>query len=440
MKHLTLKTIWGLALLALISCTGYLDEKPQKSILVPDSEADVRAILDYYSFLNLNSLALFIIADDWVTTSANWENMNPWQQNAYLWKSDVFETTERSSDYMSLHGRIFHANVCLDVLAKLEGNETAERAVLRGEALALRARVLFELSLLFLPGPSSSLADGVQIPVNLEADINAPLQMMGISQILQLATADLEEAFSLLPAKAEFKTRSDKTVAKALLARIYLYEENWEKALEAAAYVIENGDGLLEYSELDASKPYPFDLFNAETVLHSSTSSPSLTAGAATYIHPELYESYADNDLRKNLFFKLDASKKPLFKGNYTGNLALFSGISLPEMYLISAESAIRMGNLEAGLANLNALSEKRYLDFEEWDVADLADALDLVLAERRKELVYRGTRWMDMKRLKNLEAAPPVEREINGTVYTLEEEEQFVWKLPPYEIELGMK
>ncbi|MFC5623283.1 RagB/SusD family nutrient uptake outer membrane protein [Algoriphagus winogradskyi] len=438
MKKYCIKILCCISVLISYSCQDYLDEKPQKSLVVPATVDDVRALLDSYSFLNANSLISFILADDWVTTSQNWETLNPWEQNAYLWKKSVFEPNERSGDYQSLHGRVFYGNVSLDILEKIDDTSDSGNSVLIGEALALRARAMFELAQLFLPSPNSALANETRIPVNLKSDINATLEMLNVYEVLELAKADLEAAFTRLPDQAQYKTRADKSVAKSFLARIYLYEGEWQEAYNSAAYVVQQKGELMDYSTLDSASSYPFSLFNTETLFYSMTSSFPVTASAATFILPELYSMYGESDLRKSLFFTLDQSGLPLFKGSYTGDFNLFTGISMAEAYLVAAESAIRLSEVDNGLAHLNALGVKRYSDFEEWSELEEEKALELVLEERRKELVFRGLRWYDMKRLNELGLGLEASREINGIVYSLSSADQYTLELPPYEIELG--
>jgi len=50
----------------------------------------------------------------------------------------------------------------------------------------------------------------------------------------------------------------------------------------------------------------------------------------------------------------------------------------------------------------------------------DAADALQKVLTERRKQLVMRFVRWMDIKRLNKEGASITLKRIINGQLYSL--------------------
>lgn len=428
----------GFGLLTLFSCDSFLEEKPQKALLIPQTFEDVRGLLDYYSFFRIKPLTLFIAADEWETPSENWATFAPWEQNTYLWQKDRFDPLERSADYINLHGQLNTANTALKILEDLENKNEATHGQLRGDALAIRSGVLIDLAVLFLPSPQSNRSEEVRIPINLSADINAPLQMIGIRDLLDLVKRDLDEAFSLLPDRSEFKTRADKRVVKSLLARIYLYEQNWDEAFKAANFVVANGDGLLEYSEIDSTLFYPFKLFNSETVWFREFQSSGVNAGPATYILPELYDSYQANDLRKVLFFRMSPTQRPVFKGSYTGGFLFFSGISLPELYLTAAEAAIRSGRVEEGLKKLNELGKTRYRAFESWIDLSQEEALQLTLFERRKELVFRGTRWMDMKRFRQLDPSFKATREIYETVYELVDEDQYTMEIPPYEVVLG--
>ncbi len=89
----------------------------------------------------------------------------------------------------------------------------------------------------------------------------------------------------------------------------------------------------------------------------------------------------------------------------------------------MAAESYIRKGNIVEGLAKLNELSEKRWKigTFIPFSASTQEDALEIVLTERRKELILRGLRWTDIKRL-NLQGKNIVlNRNVNGQSYNLQ-------------------
>ena len=82
-----------------------------------------------------------------------------------------------------------------------------------------------------------------------------------------------------------------------------------------------------------------------------------------------------------------------------------------------------RKGMVSEALADLNKLLESRWESgaFVPYDATSSADALQLILKERRKELLFRGTRWVDMRRLmKEPGNAVTYRRLINNTIYEL--------------------
>lgn len=431
----------GIVLWANLSCDGFLDEKPEKSILVPNNVADVRYILDNYKILNENPLLCFILADDWQTSDENWEGLNPWVQRSYLWEDELFAPGERSTDYNLLHRKVFYANVVLKTLEDLEKGGDPAVLELRGEALYLRSLSLFYLAQLFLPHPQSSQIEDIEIPVHFNPDVNAKPEWIGSDGLMEKIVMDLEESSLLLSAKAAYPNRPDRMVAKGLLSRVYLYIGDFENAYKVGMELINGDYSLLDFGEYESDSSYPFPLFNSETVYYGFTSSYFVTASPMTFINPELFELYSDNDFRKDLFFTKSPSGGPLFRGSYTGVSSLFTGISLSEIYLNVAEAAVRTGKEDEGLQLLSILASKRYKDVEKWKAEAGDDLLEIVLEERRKELVFRCTRWGDMKRLASQgEFEFPKLRVIRDKEYKLEDNEKFTLKLPIYEIELETK
>src|SRR5690606_20155507 len=99
---------------------------------------------------------------------------------------------------------------------------------------------------------------------------------------------------------------------------------------------------------------------------------------------------------------RVNANGTVTFKGSYMGNSSLYNGLSLNEVYLMKAEANARRNNIEVAMASLNTLLEKRWVagTFTPSVISSKEEALQLILAERRKELLMRGLRWIDIKRL----------------------------------------
>jgi hypothetical protein len=95
----------------------------------------------------------------------------------------------------------------------------------------------------------------------------------------------------------------------------------------------------------------------------------------------------------------------------------------LDEMYLVRAEAYARAGQVGPAMADLNKLLKSRWQNgsFVPFTAGDQQAALTLILAERRKELISRGTRWTDLRRLKDdpIFSVTP-KRMLSGQAYTL--------------------
>jgi hypothetical protein len=138
-----------------------------------------------------------------------------------------------------------------------------------------------------------------------------------------------------------------------------------------------------------------------------------------------LYKSYEAEDLRKLLYFQdAQGNGTVAFEGSYTGvGYELFNGLATDELYLLRSEANARLNNLNDAMDDLNFLLSKRYVTGKFAPrVADTKEeALDIILMERRKELLNRGTRWADLRRLnEEPQYATNLKRELGTAVYSL--------------------
>src|SRR5690606_8187723 len=112
-------------------------------------------------------------------------------------------------------------------------------------------------------------------------------------------------------------------------------------------------------------------------------------------ISAELFNMYDENDLRRTLYFKTNTDGKPSFRGSYQGG-QLFTATATDEMLLIKAECSARLNKTSDAKNALNLLLQNRYITgtFKAISVTDTDELLDIIIKERRKELLSRGLRW----------------------------------------------
>lgn len=153
-------------------------------------------------------------------------------------------------------------------------------------------------------------------------------------------------------------------------------------------------------------------------------------------------ESYREDDLRKLRKSAVFNVADTTYRNSYNGRRYCFGGIATDEVYLIKAECLARAGIVNEATEVLNHLWMHR-ADNTKPFVALTADspdeALKLILSERRKELIFRGLRWQNLRRLNKEGADITIMRTVNGQEYTLAPNSpSYVLPIPPDEIRLS--
>lgn len=286
------------------------------------------------------------------------------------------------------------------------------------------------------------------MPIRRTADINDVPQRASVKQTYNFILSDLTSAINLFNTviSTKFRNRPSKSAAYALLARISLFMRDYPSARKAADNSLSTYDNLIDYNTLDSTAYFPFPVANnnVEVLLYTLTN-PNYSAIALYYgscfIDSGLISLYKDNDLRKSLFF-LPVNGSYRIKSAYTGNTYLpFTGLAVDEIYLIKSECQARSGDVAGALTTLNKLLVARYKtgSFVPYDTQSASEALKIILTERRKELIWRGLHWNDIKRLNKEGNNIVLKRTVDGTVYTLPPNDpKYVMPIPDDEIALS--
>jgi len=408
-------------LMMLPGCKKFLEEKPDQKLVVPSSLEDFAALLNSANvFNNVDLVSLEINSDDYFLTDADLASLTsePDRRMYSLQKDFLFSPS--TNDWLAVYRAIYYANI---VLEGLEGSELKRNAAfneLKGRALVFRAKCFLQAVSLW--GKAYKLADDqdLGIPLRLNSDFNQPSERAGLKACYDKIIEDLNAAVPLLRDKSFHPFQPGKAAAYGLLSRVYLYMGRYADSELNAALCLKIFPDLLDYNSVNIADRYPFPLYNVEQVFNTFTPPATIVGSSRAKIVPELIGSYGVNDLRKGLYYLITAGAY-YFKGTYH-QPALFFGIATDEMYLNLAECQVRAGMTTLGMETLNKLLIKRYKTgtFQPMIATNAADGLDKVLFERRKELVMRGLRWMDIKRLNAEGQGIILTRNINGVSYSL--------------------
>lgn len=448
-KWLNTNFVLGVAfLLLLLSSCGkkWLDAKPDKSQVVPKSIKDFQALLDNSALFNINQSSGLgeIGAGDFYINLTAWESLfNVQEKSAYIWaNTENFYMGEQSIDWVNGYQRILNANIVLEGIEKVKpvSAEQQDWNNIKGSALFYRAFDFFNMAQEYCVSYKSTTASNdLGLPLRLEYDVNVKVKRSNLQQTYERITSDLLTAAELLSTKPQYKTRPSKEAAYALLARVYLVMENYEKAGIYADKALQIQSDLLDYSKLNTGASFPLARFNTEVIFHSVFNYGVLLP-TRLIVEPALYSAYEVNDCRRNLFFTI-GTNGITYKGSYNGDRNMFGGLATDELYLIRAEVKARNGELPAALIDLNHLRRNRWKsNYKDLQSTDANVVLGDILQERRKELLFRGIRWTDLRRLnKDSRFAVVMNRSLNGTTYTLQpNDKKYVFPIDEEEIRLS--
>lgn len=214
-------------------------------------------------------------------------------------------------------------------------------------------------------------------------------------------------------------------VIQALMARVYLTHEDWQLAFDYATKVINNGrfrllsgnnfvsmwDGSVDVAPTSGSETI-FEVYISQSDGSSSSLGDYLTApeapGGAGYgdvrVSNDLIELYEDADVRLANLTKTNpqypgyrwSTKYPGKNGQLAYNNVPIIRIS--EMYLIRSEAIFRLG--VPSIDGVTALDQLNRIATSRGASAYSQVSVENLFNERRKEFLFEGQVYFDMKRM----------------------------------------
>ncbi len=318
---------------------------------------------------------------------------------------------------------IYRANNVIENLAVSVELTDAAKAQYKGEALFLRSFIYFYLV---------NFWGDVPLVTTTNYIVNAKMTRTAADTIYRQIEGDLKEAVELLPAgyPTSGRYRANKSVASALLARVYLYQSKWAEAETTATTVLENTTdyALVALSDitLPDNKEAIWQIPNFNNYNYTSegehfyyTYSSMSTALGYMSLRDDfvgttnLPGAFENGDARKTAWTKLNRKG---FMGPYKYRSYRSSATTNPddsrkenstvfrlaEQYLIRAEARAQQNKLELAIADVDAIRARATLPLIANTNPSISKStlLDAIQQERRVELFSEwGHRWFDLKR-----------------------------------------
>jgi starch-binding outer membrane protein, SusD/RagB family len=422
MKNINLiKFVGILALLAIMSCKdSFLDVKPGDSVpfaTAIKTEAEMQGAINGM-YAALRSANLYgrtipllgdLMADNVYVSAAN--------SNRYI-THGAYTVNALNGDVANLwingYNAILRANQIIDAPVT---PETAISKQLKGEAYAIRGLLHFELVRHF-GKPFTVDPNALGVPVITKFDPNLKPPRNTVKEVYTQIVADLTQAASLMTIKKSPNNMSS-SGAKAILARVYQYQADWDKALTTSLDVIStSGNKFVAATAYADYWKNPVTVAASETIFEVNADNiNNVGFDALAYIYDQTGygDMLADTSLY-NLYRTADVRKSLLIVGKRSGADAIIVNkypnstnanekdelkvVRFAEMHLIAAEAYYNKSDEVNATKYLNNIAIQREPGFAGYSSKGVNLFAD-ILNERRKELAFEGHRFWDLARLK---------------------------------------
>lgn len=431
-KHFSNAILCIFLILLITSCKKFLDKKQDNSLAVPSSLADLQALLDFSLYMNTQLTPSFgeASADDYFLPDALYNALPVEQQGIYTWNRVPYSF---QNDWSKAYLPVYNANFCLEQLQNIAVTASNEENYKNVKGSALFFKSYNYLNLLWVYAKAydtATAATDLGIALRNSSDFNSPSIRSSVQASYNEVITLAKQSIPLLPVYPVHLLRPSKMAAYGLLARAYLSMRMYDSAYVYANACLALKSDLINYNaDTDISGSItanvPFKKLNKETIFYTEMNGlAAIHRTSSGKIDTMLYAQYNANDLRKTAFFRPNSGYYQ-FKGSYAGSGTLFfTGLAVNEMLLIRAEANARAGRVTDAMNDLNTLMVKRWkntVTYPSFTASTPAEAVSIILTERRKEMLMHGLRWMDIKRLNKEGAAIVLKRVVAGQTYTLQ-------------------
>lgn len=428
----------------LLSCKKFIDITPpinstNAAVVYEDAQRAAAVLTGIYTNMSRSdfsgggfistSLFLGLSADELTLFDLNYSDMVSYYRN------QLSNLNSSSVDFWwTIYPIIYIANDAIEGLIRSTKLKVDAKQQLIGEAKFIRAFCYFYLV---------NLYGDVPLALSKDYKVNALLYRSPKKDVYEQIINDLKDAQSLLSDKyikadavtpyssgAEERVRPSKWAATALLARTYLYVEDWINAEAQASTLLSNstlfGLEMLNDVFMKNSKEAIWQLQPVGTETSSNTPEGRLfiipfsgpDSNFPVYLSSDIVKAFQKNDQRAVLgnwvgrvIYKASQIQDDTVYFPYkykigatnTSTQEYSMVLRLGEQFLIRAEARAQQNNISGAQADLNVIRTRAGLGST--SANDKTSLLAAVQQERRLELFTEwGHRWFDLKRTNTID------------------------------------
>ncbi len=350
-----------------------------------------------------------------------------------LSRSYNFINTEFSGEnnmngfYESAYENLYAINNIITNINQATDASIFQKNRILADAYTLRGLVHFDLMRVFAQAynftPDASHLGIVLRTVNRPVTDPIPPKSTA-KQVFDQIVKDMDTAIVLyknsvpIYSNGNDKTWLSENAAKALLSRVCLYKEDWNKTISLSSEMINsNNYSLLSTSDYVGS--WSRKNISSESIFELAFGN-RIAGSLGDYFNPypnsltiqfaatnDLLSLYPNTDIRDSAKFYTTAvfnnntfyyTKKYQGRNDSANNIKV---IRLTELYLNRAEAYAQTNNLTAALADLNVIRRRGNPSAANFSSTDKTAILNEIFTERRRELCFEGHLFFDISRTK---------------------------------------
>ncbi len=415
-------------LMSLSSCKKSFLEVVPKGKLIATTTNDYNMIMNSSSFTNYTLATFYTALGDELIARDPFFGVRPLiDQRLFRYEDNIYNSDVDPSEIAALTKSLYLFNKVINEVMDSDGGSDDEKKAIRAEALTGRAWIYIHYTTLFTkPYNGATAATDLGFPLIAESDINkTPYSRPTLNKVYDFMINDLTAAIPDLSVTISSRHRASRSLAKSLLAKVYLAMGKYADALinvnDAINIITANtgvpariydyniemlAGGALYSASMGTTGPaFPTSPNNVESIYGKQDINSHISSANNYFVlSPEVAALYGVNDLRRK-YYNATALTYPVGCLRRLAPIIQATGMNIPELYLMRAECRARANNTYgAG----SAAEDLLFLRKKRMPAADAVipigytqtQMIKYVIDERLRELAFTGMRWFDMRRL----------------------------------------